>query len=229
MKIQPIPAQAKSTNFKAKTVTQVVTRFANGKTDIVDIYRLSPKDRPFIERCLLVLQGKDRQIANDSQGVCTKNPKADLKNFFKDIISSGLSPYTDSFIAIKNNEQIEGVASILHVGNYSFFNHLIGINDLKDANTRRGLISSCLKSAPKGNNFIIPKSLRQPETAKFFRDLEFTIPKYSGGILASKEPNFSIRLANTAINPSHKIKTKIVNVNDKTEKDLQKVLKLDEQ
>lgn len=106
MRIQMKINNNDKTNFQAKL-------FVNAKipdneiNSILQVYKLTKFDKPFIQRCLDVCQGKDRFIPSCERNIgVNSNPKDGLKNFLRAFLFDRKGNY---YIAIRDNKIISGV------------------------------------------------------------------------------------------------------------------------
>ena len=92
---------SEQTNFKAKlyTVAKIADKDVNS---VVQVFKLTDFDKPFIRRCLNVCYGKDRFIPSSEKniGVYT-TAKNGLMDYFKAFLSDTKGNY---YMAIRDNK-----------------------------------------------------------------------------------------------------------------------------
>lgn len=209
-----------STNFKAQKITRVLS---NKTKDVIEIYSLGRKDKDFAERCLNVSIG--RKLPEDSHGIYKQEAIKSFRNFFKGILELRKNECSKYLIAIRNNEQIAGIAKYCDAAD-NWVTKMMCINDTKNSAARKGITYSIMKDAlSRGETVVLDKRRFKDKAASFFKSNGFRSPRDEQEYMLM-EPGKEIKTKTKKIkdaSPSIKIQS----INDKTEYDLQKVLDLD--
>lgn len=224
MQIQNTENRFSNTNFRAVKVLRTITKTAKDKHDIVEIYRLSAKDKPFIKRCIDVTNGKDRSIPDNACAIYYDEPKKTFRKFFNNILKPKFEDREQSFIAIRNNNEICGVANIYDWGNPGKITDFLVLRDSRKSAVKKGLLYTILKAGSCKNELVINSANCNTKAAIFFKKHGFYSPKEVTNSLIIDSPlTFNIQIKNLKKDKDVIIK----NVSDKNEYDLQKVLDLD--
>ena len=224
MQIQSTGNNFSNTNFKAVKVLRTITKAAKDKQDIIEIYRLSPKDKPFIKRCIDVTRGKDRSIPDNACAIYYDEPKKTFRNFFNNILKPKFEDREQSFIAIRNNNEICGVANIYDWGKPGKITDFLVLRDSQKSAVKKGLLYTILKACSRKNKLVVNSANCNTKAANFFKKHGFSSSREVANSLIIDSPlTFNMQMKNLKNDKDVIIK----NVADKNKYDLQKVLDLD--
>lgn len=224
MRVENSGARFVPTAFRASKFAYALTAISKDKQDLVEIYKLTRRDAPFIRRCINVINGKDRILPNDVHGIYDGEPKKAFSDFFKNILKSGFDDREQAFIAIRNNEKIEGVAGVFDGTHPARVTNCMILRDDSASTVENSLMYSVLRAVSKRNNLIINKRGCNQKVADFIGNTGIRLSNGAENYYIINSRMSIVKCANMLRNDKN---SKIKNSIDKAEYDLQKVLDLD--